>query len=328
LQGRREQAERWLEAGTRGTVRGPLPDGSSSVRPWIALMRAWLCREGAKQMLADAKTAVAGLARESNWRPGALVAQGAALMMLDHDEEADGVFAAAAECAAEHGWVETQILALGERALLAADRGDHSAADAHSEQVHRLVVSLEPEGRPARTMEHAATARMLLRHGRWNEARTSLEAARELIPFVNLAMPWLAVQLRIELIRGLITLRDTGPAQELLDETADFLKQAPGLGVLTARTEKLQQEVALIPEREGIHHGGLTPAELRLLPLLATHLSFREIADQLYVSRNTIKTQAISVYRKLGVSSRSDAIAEARRLGLGEHLQVVISNER
>jgi LuxR family transcriptional regulator, maltose regulon positive regulatory protein len=51
--------------------------------------------------------------------------------------------------------------------------------------------------------------------------------------------------------------------------------------------------------------------------LLATHLSFREIADQLHVSRNTIKTQAISVYRKLGVSSRSDAISEAKRLGLG-----------
>ena len=45
-------------------------------------------------------------------------------------------------------------------------------------------------------------------------------------------------------------------------------------------------------------------------------LSFREIAEKLHVSRNTIKTQAISVYRKLGVSSRSDAIAEAVRIGL------------
>jgi len=136
------------------------------------------------------------------------------------------------------------------------------------------------------------------------------------------------VRLRIELARGLITLRDTSSAQELLDEAAEFLKRAPGLGVLSARAEQLRHEVQLLPEREGIHHGGLTPAELRLLPLLATHLSFREIADQLFVSRNTIKTQAISVYRKLGVSSRSEAIAEARRLGLGEHLQVVISNER
>jgi LuxR family maltose regulon positive regulatory protein len=61
---------------------------------------------------------------------------------------------------------------------------------------------------------------------------------------------------------------------------------------------------------------GLTAAELRLLPLLTTHLSFREIAEQLYVSRNTVKTQAISVYRKLDASSRSEAIARARELGL------------
>ena len=61
---------------------------------------------------------------------------------------------------------------------------------------------------------------------------------------------------------------------------------------------------------------GEEPAELRLLPWLATHLSFREIGARLYVSRNTIKTQAISVYRKLGVSSRSEAIECASRLGL------------
>jgi LuxR family maltose regulon positive regulatory protein len=60
----------------------------------------------------------------------------------------------------------------------------------------------------------------------------------------------------------------------------------------------------------------LTAAELRLLPLLTTHLSFREIATRLYVSRNTVKTQAISVYRKLGVSSRGEAIVRASELGL------------
>ncbi len=63
----------------------------------------------------------------------------------------------------------------------------------------------------------------------------------------------------------------------------------------------------------------MTTAELRLLPLLPTHLSFREIADRLYVSRHTVKTQAISIYRKLGVSSRSEAIERVREQGLLEH---------
>jgi LuxR family maltose regulon positive regulatory protein len=62
----------------------------------------------------------------------------------------------------------------------------------------------------------------------------------------------------------------------------------------------------------------LTAAELRLLPFLPTHLTFREIGARLHVSRNTVKTQAISIYRKLGASSRADAIDRAVQLGLVE----------
>ena len=57
-------------------------------------------------------------------------------------------------------------------------------------------------------------------------------------------------------------------------------------------------------------------AELRLLPLLPTHLSYREIGDRLFVSRHTVKTQALSVYGKLGVSSRSEAVERVREIGL------------
>ena len=60
----------------------------------------------------------------------------------------------------------------------------------------------------------------------------------------------------------------------------------------------------------------LTAAERHVLPLLATHLTLPEIATELTVSRNTVKTHCVALYRKLGVSSRSDAVTEARRLGL------------
>ena len=62
--------------------------------------------------------------------------------------------------------------------------------------------------------------------------------------------------------------------------------------------------------------GSLTDAELRLLPLLATHMTFREIGAHLYVSRNTVKTHAISIYRKLDASSRHEAINRAIELDL------------
>ena len=60
----------------------------------------------------------------------------------------------------------------------------------------------------------------------------------------------------------------------------------------------------------------MTPAEMRVLRYLPTHLTFAAIADELFVSRNTVKTQAISIYRKLGVSSRGPAVETARGLGL------------
>jgi ATP/maltotriose-dependent transcriptional regulator MalT len=62
----------------------------------------------------------------------------------------------------------------------------------------------------------------------------------------------------------------------------------------------------------------LTAAELRLLPLLATHMSYPGIAAELSVSANTIKSQAYSLFRKLGASSRSQAVARSRELALLE----------
>jgi len=326
LRGRLDEAERWLDAGARGRTRSKLPDGSRSVAPWIAVQRAWMCQRGAAQMLADAELGLAGLAPESNWRPSALLARGAALVLLGEDERADGVLADAAACAAEHFSTETQVVAIAERALLAAQAGNHELAEELSQSATKAMAGGQVEDAPAHALEQATAAQMLLHRGRWNEARACLDAAQALRPQLTVAIPWLAVQTRIELGRGFVTLRDSRALEDLLDEIDDILERAPELGTLAASADRLRQEADAVPEREG-GATGLTPAELRLLPLLATHLSFRQIAEQLFVSRNTIKTQAISVYRKLGVSSRSDAVAEAQRLGLGEHLRVVISDK-
>jgi LuxR family maltose regulon positive regulatory protein len=323
--GRLEQAERWLDAGARGRTRSRLPDGSRSVAPWIAVLRAWMCQHGSAQMLADAEVGLAGLAPESNWRPSALLARGVALL-LEENDQADVVLASAAACAAEHDSTETQVVALAERALLAAKAGNDELAEELSRAATELMDGAQVDDAPARALEQATAAQMLLHRGRWNEARACLDAAQALLPQLTVAIPWLALQTRIELGRGFVTLRDSRALEEVLAEIEDILERAPGLGTLTAAVDDLRREADAVPEREG-GATGLTPAELRLLPLLATHLSFRQIAEQLFVSRNTIKTQAISVYRKLGVSSRSDAVAEAQRLGLGEHLRVLISDK-
>jgi LuxR family maltose regulon positive regulatory protein len=123
------------------------------------------------------------------------------------------------------------------------------------------------------------------------------------------------VQTRIEFARAYLALRETRTVHVLIGEIQELLREHPHVGVLVDEAKALEREAEAIPDCAGAG-AGLTAAELRLLPFLTTHLSFREIGERLYVSRNTIKTQAISVYRKLGVTSRSEAIACAARLGL------------
>jgi LuxR family transcriptional regulator, maltose regulon positive regulatory protein len=95
-------------------------------------------------------------------------------------------------------------------------------------------------------------------------------------------------------------------------------RRRPGLGTLASEAQALR--LGLAKQRGPGNPGAsaLTTAELRLLPLLATHLSFPEIASELFLSPNTVKSQATSLYRKLGASSRGQAVVRSRELALLE----------
>jgi LuxR family maltose regulon positive regulatory protein len=112
-----------------------------------------------------------------------------------------------------------------------------------------------------------------------------------------------------------VALADPRGASTVLREIRDILRQRPQLGMVAARAYDLRAKCdAAHPGAPGA--SSLTAAELRVLPMLATHLTFPEIGERLFVSRNTVKTQAVSIYQKLGVSSRSDAVERARECGL------------
>ena len=117
--------------------------------------------------------------------------------------------------------------------------------------------------------------------------------------------------------RTYIALADPGGARAVLRQANDIFQQRPALGGLAHQADELRAKVETI-RAEGVGASSLTTAELRLLPLLSTHLSFPEIGERLYLSRHTIKTQAVSIYRKLGVSSRSAAIGRMHELGMLE----------
>jgi LuxR family maltose regulon positive regulatory protein len=316
VRGRAADADRWLNAAERGLA--SRRKGVGSVRPWIFVMRSALCADGPGRMRRDAEAALAKLAEDDAWLPEALLVRGVAKVLTGEREQGDSILEDAAEAAARLGSAETSVVALSERSLLAAAWGDHGRAEAFAHEAHELVEGGNLGGYPTSALALAASARALLRHGQWDRARRQLTVAARLTPALTLSLPWLAIQVRLELGHAYLTLRDRDAAERVVEEARGILAARPALGVLADAVDGLEEQIVAMPEARNGSGSALTAAELRVLPLLSTHLSFREIGERLYVSRNTIKTQAISVYRKLGVSNRSEAVARARELGLVE----------
>jgi LuxR family maltose regulon positive regulatory protein len=129
-------------------------------------------------------------------------------------------------------------------------------------------------------------------------------------------LPWITVHVGLELTRAHLALGEASAARTILEETEHVLELRPQMGSLVGEADELRDRVAASSAPSGAWAMSLTGAELRLLPYLASHLTFPEIASRLFVSRNTAKTEAVAIYRKFGVSSRSEAIERAVEVGL------------
>ena len=128
----------------------------------------------------------------------------------------------------------------------------------------------------------------------------------------------MTIQVGLELTRAHLALGEATAARTILTETDQVLSLRPDMGVLVEDARLLREQVAATEGPAGAWAMSLTGAELRLLPYLATHLTFPEIATRLFISRNTVKTEAVSIYRKLTASSRSEAVERAVEVGLLE----------
>ena len=165
---------------------------------------------------------------------------------------------------------------------------------------------------------HVTTARVALHEGRTEDARAALTRAHRLRPLLDHGVPWLTITVGLELTRAHLTLADASAARTVLTETEQVLELRPHMGSLVDDARELRARVEASSGSAGAWAMSLTAAELRLLPYLATHLTFPEIASRLFITRNTVKTEAVAIYRKLGVASRSAAIERAVEVGLLE----------
>ena len=316
LTGRATEGERWVAIADGASFDHVPLDGSASFNSARAMLRAAICASGPEQMMAEAGVAVDEEPAWSPWRDTALVLLGEAHLLAGGREQAVDLFAEAASLGAVLGNTDTVVLGGSELAFLAMDREDWSEsverlepalATIDQHRMHDYVVSV---------LAFAAAARLAVHRGEPGEATDQLARAMRSRPSCTYALPWLAVRGRLQIAKAAVALADTTTARHLLREIDDILRYRPGLGTLVDEVSALREVVASSTPGGVASGPPLSPAELRLLPYLQTHLTLAEVAGRLFVAHNTVRSQVGSIYRKLGASSRSDAVQRATSVGL------------
>jgi len=248
--------------------------------------------------------------------PAPAILQGIARVLCGDLDGGDESLEDAVSVAEDVGAHEDHALGLCQRSLLATARSDWGRAEVFAGQARTALHRGGIEESYATPLVSAVQARAALHRGDVPAARQQLVTAQRLRHLLTYALPYFAVQARVELIRVHFALADLAGARTLMREIDELLRRRPDLGNLAGEAHELRARLS--KERGSSVPGAsaLTGAELRLLPLLCTHLSFPEIAAQMFLSRNTIKSEANSLYRKLGASTRSQAVTRAHELGL------------
>jgi LuxR family transcriptional regulator, maltose regulon positive regulatory protein len=210
------------------------------------------------------------------------------------------------------------LFAHGQLAVIAADGGDWRACAAHVEAGFDVARARGVEEYWQCSLLHVARGQLLHHERRLSDAHAELERAvalaRRGVGVVELA--YMLVTLA-ELLREL---GDRRAARELVLEAHELLSGAREPGTLVPRLlAQAQSRLRMVPHPSGtgsVVTDELTPREQAVLHLLPSGLSATEIGGELGVSRDTIKTHTKSIYRKLGASSRRDAVVRARELEL------------
>lgn len=304
LEGRRNESSRWTEvAGHVG-----------STEPAVALLRACVARGDIARMGEQAAQARELMTPADPWRSACLLLEGVAHHLGGRFEEArtaldegaagraGGTPLVEALCAAQLAMLHDEHAEADEAARRLADARERLAAVAPTAPLRALVLSagaaLEGDG------------------GDVARARRDASEAVLLLTRLGGFTPWYVAEAQIWAARALIRLSDAAAARTLLSAAARLQPQVLDAPVLWGWLHEGWERADAFAAGATGDGPALTTAELRVLRFLPSHMSFREIGARLHVSPNTVKTHALSVYRKLDVTCRSDAVASGRRVGL------------
>ena len=295
---------------------GDLEEESDDADPLLLgdrlVLRATLPQDGIEQMGRDAIRAGELHPPENPWRSMCSWYAGVSARLTGDTGQARELLEDGARRGAATAPL-VQVLCLAHLALVHLDEehlDDASRAASHGrEQAARANVSEYPL--IANVFATSALVHSLV--GRTEEAVADAKHARALLDGLVGFPDWFEAETRIVLAGACLHLDDPVTAVELLDQAEGFAARVPESPTLQRELSSTRDRVSASAREGG---GELTPAELRTLQFLPSHLSFREIAERSFVSPNTVKTQAQAIYRKLGASSRAEAVDRARDAGL------------
>jgi LuxR family transcriptional regulator, maltose regulon positive regulatory protein len=289
-----------------------LADGMP-LRTALVLLIGASGRSGLTVALADATCAYDAIETRNPWKAFACLFVGRALRQLGrlpqaeaalregHDRSAITMPALASSCLVEMAW-----LAIDE-----ADWVEAQAATCRARSAFELSGAVHPVTRFA---IDATSALVFARSGDTAAGHRHAQAALKEVPGGEAAAAT-SIEAQILLARALVLLSDHATARRLLGEARSQAAHIPEPGSLIARIVEAQGVVEAAFAASPVPDP-LTPAEMRVLRYLPTYMTFEEIGRDLIVSRTTVKTQAIAVYRKLGVKSRAEAVRKAHQQGL------------
>jgi LuxR family transcriptional regulator, maltose regulon positive regulatory protein len=266
--------------------------------------------------MTDARLAVAQEPPWSVWRDQALCLYAEAHLLTGNVDQAIAMFAESAALAATLGNADVFVLSQSEIAVLAMDRGRWAEATERVELALAAVDEHRLHDYATCVLAFATAARLSLHSGDMKEVDRQLTRAMRARPSCTFALPFLAVRVRLQLAKVCWAKGDHATTRQLLREIDGVMSHRPDLGALINQVSDFRAIVTSSAHVGATGGSPLTPAELRLLPFLQTYLTIREIGERLFISRSTASSEVASIYRKLGVSLRRDAVQRATAIGL------------
>ncbi|MGH2932464.1 MAG: LuxR C-terminal-related transcriptional regulator, partial [Gaiellaceae bacterium] len=309
----RDVVERWLRVAEDGPDYGPLSIGITSIRSVVAMVSSTYLTRGIADAERSARLVLESEPAGSEWRYAGLVPLGQALFLAGRPEDARAPLEEARKLPGARRRA-TSVLALAYLSLIELAKGDAE----HSERLARDALALAEEvghaSNAAAANPHLALGCALMRGADLHAAVEHLERAVELAGADEPSYWHAHAVLHLAMARH--RLGDSDGSNNALSLAREELAELPDVGMLGELFRTTDDALHHRPRHEGFFGEELSDAERRALDLLVEGLSVSDVARELWLSPNTVKTHRRNIYRKLGATTREEMIERAAAIGI------------